>query len=89
MYGMSITRACNIHDWDYQRGNTESEKDAADDRFRRNLQTLIDYEFRYAPGWQRVTGVRRLLRWLRGWRAQTYYLAVHYHGSSAFWAGKQ
>lgn len=88
IWGMSITRACNIHDWDYQLGKTTEAKDAADDRFRRNIQSLIDFNYCYASAIQRFLGIRRLLRWLRGWRAQTYYLAVHYHGSSAFWAGK-
>lgn len=88
IYGLSITRACNIHDLDYKMGRTRQDKDDADDRFRRNIQRLVDHAYRYAPRWQRVTSIARLLRWLRGWRAQTYYLAVHYHGDCAFWAGK-
>jgi hypothetical protein len=88
IYGLNITRACNIHDWDYQRGVTTSEKDAADRRFSRNLQTLIDFAFDRAPKWQRWLMLNRLLRWLRGYRAHTYYLAVHYYGKAAYWAGK-
>lgn len=88
IFGLRITGACNVHDWDYQTGRSLRDKAAADERFRRNLQTIIDHAHRTAPRWQRATCLRGLLRWLRGWRAQTYYMAVHYHGKAAFWAGK-
>lgn len=89
IWGMSITLACNVHDWDYQEGWTQEDKAAADERFRRNIQKLIDYSYESSGWFLRWTGLRRLLRWLRGWRAQTYYLAVHYHGDAAFWHGKE
>jgi len=66
IWGLSITRACNVHDWDYQRGISAQMKDIADDRFRRNLQKLIDHAYSNSGWLLRFTNIRRLLRCFGG-----------------------
>ena len=79
MLGLSVTEACNIHDWDYTEGKTQADKEAADERFLANCRALIDN----APGI-----INRLLRYHRRLRALEYYEAVKHFGDEAFWAGK-
>ena len=80
IYGLSITPACYIHDWDYNVGSTLRDKEIADRRLLNNMLTLIDMQ----TGWH-----QRVLKPLRRWRAMTYYTAVRDMGHSAFWAGKK
>ena len=75
IYGLIITEACDIHDYDYHVGETEEDRQAADLRFLNNLMIIVNMK----GGW---------LRWFRRRRALKYYEAVRELGSDAFWAGK-
>ena len=75
IYGLSIKEDCNVHDWMYDQGSTEADKDFADDVFLHNMITRINDSF-----W--------MLRPLRRIRAREYYLFVRAFGDSAFWKGK-
>ena len=80
MYGLSVTRACNIHDWQYSKGRTECDKEKADDAFHVNMRRLI----RSGTPWFLI-----FLLPLRYIRAFGYYQAVNIAGDDAFWNGKQ
>tara|TARA_B110000261_G_scaffold160658_1_gene200663 strand:- start:2674 stop:3024 length:351 start_codon:yes stop_codon:yes gene_type:complete len=77
LYGLSIERSCNIHDWQYSQPypKTVVEKEAADRIFLNNMNRQIEA----ASKW---------LRWLRKRRALKYYFAVKWFGSTAFWDKK-
>ena len=75
IWGLKITEACNIHDFMYQMGATNEDKEIADRVFLNNLVRLIK-----AKG-----GILKPLRMIR---AKEYYLAVKFFGASAFWEGK-
>lgn len=75
MWGLDISSACQPHDWDYERGETEEDKEQADILLLCNLLRIINDH----GGW---------LAPLRRYRAMTYYNAVAEAGHSAFWAGK-
>ena len=75
IYGLIITEACDIHDYDYHVGETEEDRRAADLHFLNNLMIIINMK----GGW---------LRWFRRRRALKYYEAVRELGSDTFWAGK-
>ena len=77
LYGLSIKRACIVHDWEYFVGATHEDKQIADRRFLDNMLLLIDA----GSAWQHT-------RWLRHRRAVKYYQAVRLGGGSAFWGGK-
>lgn len=77
IYGLTVTAACNIHDWMYNAGSTIEEKDEADRTFLNNLLRLIDAAG--GPAW---------LRWLRRHRARIYFDAVHLYGGPAYWDTK-
>lgn len=79
IYGLRVTEACNIHDFDYHKGRTKADKDRADARLLYNLLQLIEAQ----TGWHQV-----VLKPLRRRRALKYYEAVVTFGDSAFWAGK-
>jgi len=70
VWGLSIKRACRIHDWDYHIGTPKVE---ADLRFLENMQRIVISCTRWS--W---------LKELRLRRVQTYYLAVRYAGDSAY-----
>ena len=76
VYGLSIKEDCNVHDWMYDQGSTEADKDFADDVFLHNMITRINQSF-----W--------LLRPMRRIRVREYYLAVRAFGDSAFWKNKE
>lgn len=76
LYGLSIKEACYRHDYAYYVGKTEADKIAADKQFLNNMLAIIE-----AKG--------GLLKWLRSWRAMTYYNAVRDKGHKAFWEGKK
>lgn len=79
IYGLRVSPACYVHDWDYAEGRTEWDKREADARFLRNLLYLIERE----------RGVlAALLRVFRRRRALVYYEAVVEFGHDAFWSGK-
>lgn len=75
VYGLNISNACRIHDWDYAEGSTEEEKALADARFLRNANKIVDSGF-------------ILLRPMRRARVLTYYAAVHTCGESSYWFSK-
>jgi hypothetical protein len=77
IYGLRITEACNIHDYMYNIGKTDEDKKIADRTFLNNLLRIIET---CSHNW--------IIRWLRGRRANAYYLAVKTFGGPAFWGDK-
>lgn len=77
VYGLSVFRACQIHDYMYAVGKTAADKEEADRVFLNNMLRIIDAETKW-----------RWLRFLRRRRAYTYYKAVDIFGGSSFWDGK-
>ena len=77
IYGLRITAVCNIHDYMYQVGETEEDKQEADSVFLNNLIRVIDAN---TDAW--------LMRRLRYNRARIYYEAVEHFGGPAFWHNK-
>lgn len=75
-WGLSVTEACNIHDWMYKYGETEADKLFADAMFRMNISIIID------------TNSNFVMSMLRHGRASKYYTAVTKWGDSAYWVGK-
>ena len=78
IYGLDISAACHIHDWDYFDGLTIEDKASADRRVLNNIYRII----------KRDKSWRRCIRFLMRRRAKKYYHAVHYFGGAAFWDGK-
>ena len=82
LYGISISEACNIHDYMYYIGKTIKDKNEADRVFLNNMLRIID-SVQY-PWWL------RWLKWLRQKSAWKYYEVVSNLGDIAFWrAGKK
>lgn len=77
IWGLNIREACNIHDFMYGLGATIEDKESADRTFLNNMLRLIDGETRC-----------EVLKFLRRYRAMSYYSAVRDFGGPAFWAGK-
>lgn len=75
IYLLTVTEACNIHDYMYSIGSNLGDKDEADRVFLNNLVRLI----------QDHGG---LLKPLRLCRAKTYYKFVVGLGGPAFWDNK-
>jgi len=75
MYLLNVRRACDIHDFMYEVGKTQADKEEADRVFLNNMVRIIN-------------GRGGLFRRLRLRRAKKYYLAVYHFGGSAFWDGK-
>lgn len=75
MWGLNVTRACNIHDHMYAFGKSEADRQEADRVFLNNLLRIINAK----GGW---------LTWLRRYRATTYYNFVNKYGAVHFWDGK-
>jgi len=80
MYGLNISIACDIHDFDYYFGMDWADKTEADNRFLDNLCRIIKHESKWWNCW--LNPLRRI-------RAKEYHLAVKYFGSNAFIAGKE
>ncbi len=78
MYGTYTGYACDVHDWDYEEGETEEDKVKADKYFKKNLNIIIDRE----KAWYKP-------KFLMKRRAYKYYLGVKYLGDDAFWKGKR
>ena len=77
IYGLLITEDCNVHDWMYDQGSTQEDKDFADEVFLHNIRARIN-----DGSW--------FLRPLRKIRAWEYYLAVRSPlGDAAFWKNKE
>lgn len=79
IYGLRVSPACYVHDWDYTEGRTDQDKRDADARFLRNMLWLVES----APG-----VLSSVLRIFRRRRALVYYEAVVEFGHTAFWRGK-
>ena len=78
MWGLRIVEACNIHDYMYHVGSTEQDRQDADQAFLNNLIRIIEADsINFA-----------LLKFLRRWRAMTYYSTVRDFGGPAFWDEK-
>ena len=77
IWGLCITPACDIHDFQYATGETIADKESADRAFLNNMLRLIEAGTKW-----------RWLKRLRARRARTYYDAVRRFGGPAFWAGK-
>ena len=75
--GLSISLACDIHDYMYVTGETIADKAAADRVFMNNLVRIITAKTKWS-----------LLMWLRLKRARIYYETVHFFGGNWFWVGK-
>lgn len=73
IWGLSICKACDIHDFMYTLGITEKDKEVADRIFLDNMFRIIDQKNGYS--WMRV---------LRRKRAEKYYKAVSNMGENAF-----
>lgn len=75
VWGLSIKEDCNVHDFMYHVGLTDTDKKQGDRTLLNNMtRTVLN-----AGGW---------LERLRLWRIEKYYLAVKYGGGPAFWDGK-
>ena len=79
LYGLSIHEACDIHDWDYAVGVSDADKVAADERFLRNLNAIINAYH----GWHSFLNFRRRVV------AYAFYKAVALAGDESFWSGKE
>lgn len=75
LWGLNISKSCDIHDWMYHFGKTEEERCEADRVFLNNLIRIINHHGGALAG-------------LRRYRATTYYNSVHRFGGSAFWDDK-
>ena len=76
VYGLSITPACNIHDWMYHFAEaTNEEKEKCDRIFLFNMLRIVNDK----------KGIWMKLRRRRVWK---YYKAVQMFGGPAFWEGK-
>lgn len=78
IYGTLIVYACIIHDFMYEKGYTNEDKEEADRVFLHNMNRLIT---RDSEKWYKPTFLQRR-------RARIYYKGVKYGGGEAFWAGK-
>lgn len=75
VWGLNISKVCDIHDWMYHHGVTEADRCEADRVFLNNLIRIINNHGGALAG-------------LRRYRATTYYNAVHRYGGAAFWDNK-
>jgi len=78
MWGCNVREAFDIHDWDYERGGGSADRLLADNRMLLNIHALLEARTTRTPG------LRFLLLFIRGIRANTYYRAVRDFGRAAF-----
>lgn len=81
IYGLDVSAACNVHDWRYEEGDDEEDRQSADREFKNNLLRLIDAACKKSR-------FRRCIKRLMYIRAQGYYTVVKNFGGPAFWNGK-
>lgn len=75
LWGLSVTPACEIHDFMYSFGaKTSIYKQLADRVFLSNMLVIIDRQTKFG-----------FLKWLRRRRAFKYYEAVAHFGNSSFY----
>ena len=77
MWGLSVTPACRIHDWDYRHseGWGEEHRLECDQRLRDNCLIIVNGRSR-----------SKVLRSLRRLRVKTYYYSVRLGGGKAYWS---
>lgn len=73
IYGLDVSPACYVHDWDYHHGKTKADKARADQRLLLNLLIIIEEHSQNS-----------ITRSLRSMRAVKYYCAVRDFGDKAF-----
>ena len=73
IYGLPVTPACCVHDWEYLQGGYYSDFEAANERFLNNLVALIDS----VQAWWYPKQLARK-------RAKKYYIAVEEFGWEVF-----
>jgi len=78
-WGLRMTPAFDVHDWDYHHGKTQEDKDNADKYMLFNTLIIIESQ---------VGIMNAILKPLRRRRALLYYEAVVIWGNKAFWVGK-
>lgn len=74
---VSITEACNIHDWMYIEGKTEDDRERADRVFLNNMLRIVE-----------AVSANFLTREIRRRLALRYYATVRDYGAQYFWADK-
>jgi len=77
VWGLSVSDACDIHDFMYAVGATIADKEEADRVFLNNMLRIID-----------AAGGFSWLKALRRRRAHVYFEAVSHFGGPAFWNDK-
>lgn len=77
IYFLNIKNACCIHDYMYEVGKTQEDKEEADRVFLNNMLRIIEAK----KTWYYPHHLART-------RALTYYATVVNFGSTAFWEGK-
>jgi len=73
VYGLNIRIVCCIHDYEYELGGTERDKELADENIHDNIENIIDA----FDKWWYPTRMAKL-------RADTYRFVVRQAGGSAF-----
>ena len=81
LWGLSVTDACNIHDWMYEQGKTIADKEEADRVFLNNMVRTVNHH--HANNSCIFGCIKKKLQLIR---ARTYYEAVKHFGGDAFWA---
>lgn len=75
-FGCTYTPACNIHDWIYWSGGPTKNRMLADEKFRRDLETINN-----SMSWWR--------RWVLSWVPRVYYVIVRRLGGFAWYSAPQ
>lgn len=78
IFGISITEACRIHDWEYYIGETKEDKRNADFNF---LLNMLDINYKRSKN--------RILRMIRDHIIFNYFLSVYYCGDHSFFKNKE
>lgn len=81
IYGLYIGYCCHVHDWQYEEGKTEEDREEADRIFKNNMIRIIDRACKKRWFYRRI-------KWLMYVRANSYYKIVRSFGGAAFWSGK-
>lgn len=73
IYGLRITRACSIHDFSFEVAESDEDFILANIAFLYNIMAIID-----------ARSANAAMRWVRRYRAMTYYNSVQELGKTAF-----
>ena len=86
LYGViDVKPACQIHDYMYEVGKDETDKEEADQAFLMNLKQIVWWE---TAGWYEDKKRRDVVREECFRQAENYYKMVKVFGGPSFWAGK-